>query len=54
MPGIKTAKIIPDDELWLHQEPMKSKLERALVWAAQNEAKPSDLWVLENTVPDTN
>ena len=47
---IKTATTIPDNELWLHQEPMKSKLRQALEWAAQNEAKPSDLMALEKTM----
>jgi hypothetical protein len=50
---IKTATTIPDDELWLHQEPTKSKLEQAFAWAAQNEAKPSDLTALEHTVLET-
>jgi hypothetical protein len=47
---IKTATTIPDNELWLHQEPVKSKLEQALTWAAQNPARATDLTALENTV----
>ena len=47
---IKTATTIPDNELWLHQEPMKSKLDQALDWAAQNRAKATDLTALENTM----
>ena len=40
---IKTAQVIPDNELWLHQEPAKSKLEAGLKWARENPTRASDL-----------
>ncbi len=49
---MRVVKPIPDNESWLHQEPMKSKLVQALEWASQTEATPSDLTVLENAVAD--
>jgi hypothetical protein len=39
---IRTGDFVPDSEQWLHEKSHKAKLERALVWAAQN--KPSDNW----------
>ena len=44
---IKTAQVIPDNELWLHQEPAKSKLEAGLKWARETPRKASDLDELE-------
>ena len=40
---IKTAQVIPDNELWLHQEPAKSKIDEGLKWAAETPRKASDL-----------
>ena len=40
---IKTATIIPDNELWLHEEPAKSKIERAIAWAEKNEPAELDI-----------
>lgn len=44
---IKTARVIPDNELWLHQEPAKSKLERAIRWAEETPRQTTDLDTLE-------
>ena len=33
---IRTAKVIPENELWLHQPQAGKDLERALAWAQQN------------------
>ncbi len=40
---IRTARVIPDNELWLHEEPAKSKLEAGLTWARETPAEKSDL-----------
>jgi hypothetical protein len=40
---VKTATVIPDNEKWLHEEPFKSRLDRAIVRAGQREASPTDL-----------
>lgn len=40
---IKTAQVIPDNELWLHQEPAKSKLAEGLQWAKENPPHTTDL-----------
>jgi hypothetical protein len=41
--SIRTAKVIPDNELWLHQEPAKSKVEAGLKWAETHPTKTTDL-----------
>ena len=33
---IKTARIIPDNEMWMHEEPAKSRIDRAINWAEEN------------------
>jgi hypothetical protein len=40
---IKRATVIPDSELWLHQEPAKSRIDRAIAWAEKNEATEVDV-----------
>lgn len=37
------GKFIPSKELWLHEEPQKSKLDRAIRYAAKNPAKETAL-----------
>lgn len=44
---IRTAQVIPDDELWLHQEPAQSKLAAGLDWARENPSQASDLEAFE-------
>lgn len=39
---IRTAMVVPDNELWLHQPQARAELQRALEWAERNPAKASD------------
>lgn len=52
-PGVwllKTARVIPDNEMWLHTTEAKAKLDRALSWAARNPPRQTDLKALEHRV----
>ena len=42
---IKTAQVIPDNELWLHSPAAKAGLDRALAWSDRTERAESDLKV---------
>ena len=42
---IKTAQVIPDNELWLHTPAVKASLDRALAWSDRTERAESDLKV---------
>jgi hypothetical protein len=44
---IKTAQVIPDNELWLHTPGMKAKLDRAFAWLDTHKPKESNLDELE-------
>ena len=39
---IRTAMVVPDNELWLHEPQARDKLQRALEWAQRNPPKESD------------
>lgn len=40
---IKTAQVIPDDELWLHTPEASARLDRALDWSASHPRAETDL-----------
>lgn len=40
---VKTAQVIPDTELWLHQPAIKQDLDSAIAWAEANKPKTSNL-----------
>jgi len=40
---IKTAQVIPDDELWLHAPEMRASLDRALDWSASHPRAETNL-----------
>jgi hypothetical protein len=46
---VRTATIIPDNEIWLHQPKATSDLENALSWAQAN--KPIDINI-DNTLEE--
>jgi hypothetical protein len=47
---IKTAQVIPDDELWLHTPEMRASLDRALEWSASHHRAETDLRALAKKV----
>ena len=50
---IKTAQVIPDNELWLHTPEARSSLDRALAWSESHPRGESDLKALERKVRRT-
>lgn len=40
---IKTARVIPENEVWLHRPADREKLDRALAWAEKNPPRASDI-----------
>ena len=44
---IKLGTFVPDNELWLHEPPVKEQLDRALRWAADHPPADTDLDKLE-------
>jgi hypothetical protein len=47
---IKTARVIPENEMWLHQPAEREKLDRAIAWAEKNPAHASDMGRLGRTL----
>lgn len=47
---VKTARVIPDNELWVHQPAVKEALDRSLEWAANNPRSETDLDKLERKI----
>ena len=47
---IKTAKIIPDSEMWMHEEPAKSKIEKAIAWAENNKPHETELETISERI----
>jgi len=45
---VKIGKFIPDNEQWLYQKDNSSKLDEALIWAANNQPLATDLKELED------
>jgi hypothetical protein len=48
--SVRLAQVIPDNELWLHQEPFKSKLDAALALADRHEVRETDFDAFERKV----
>lgn len=47
---VKTAQVIPDNELWLHTPEVRSSLDRALVHAQKTKRSESDLATLSRKI----
>ena len=47
---IRTAKVIPDNELWLHTPAARAGLDKALEWSDRTERSESDLATLSRKV----
>ncbi len=44
---VKTARVIPENELWLQNPAAKATIDRAVEWAEKNKPRPTDLGKLE-------
>jgi hypothetical protein len=44
---IRTARVVPENELWLHTPSNRALLNRAVAWAEKNPARKSDLEATE-------
>ncbi|OGW01878.1 MAG: hypothetical protein A2Z59_10065 [Nitrospinae bacterium RIFCSPLOWO2_02_39_17] len=40
---IKTARVIPDNEMWMHEEPGKSRIDKAIEWAKKHKASETNI-----------
>lgn len=49
---IRTATVIPDDELWVHQEYASSDLKEALAWAKNNPTNDKNIYKILKTFSD--
>ncbi len=47
---IKTAQVIPDNELWLHTPDNRKILDRALAWSDSHPPHESDIPALERKI----
>lgn len=47
---LKLAKVIPDSELWIHAEPQKTQIDRAISWATENPPEETDLESLSGQI----
>lgn len=44
---VKAARVIPENELWLHRQPAADKLSRAIEWAEKHPPKTTNLAAIE-------
>ena len=44
---VKAARVIPENELWLHRSPVAEELDRAIEWAEKHPPRASKLDAIE-------
>jgi len=44
---VKAARVIPENELWLHRSPVAEEIDRAIEWAEKHPPKASNLDTLQ-------
>jgi len=47
---IKSAQVIPENEMWLHSPEVRDTLNRAIAWAEKHPPTESDLNLLERKI----
>ncbi len=47
---LKLAKVIPANELWMHAEPQKTKIDKAISWTTENPPEETDLESLSGRI----
>jgi hypothetical protein len=47
---IRTAQVIPDNELWLHEPAARESLDKALEWSSRSKRSGSDLATLARRI----
>ena len=47
---VRTATVVPDNERWLHTPEAVAGLARAVAWAAENPARPTDLSTIKRKI----
>ena len=47
---VKSAQVIPENEMWLHSPAARDTLTRAIAWAEQHPAAESNLRTLERKI----
>ena len=47
---LKLAKVIPDSELWMHDEAKNTQIDKAISWAVENPPEETDLESLSGRI----
>ena len=48
---LKVASVIPDNELWMHTEPAKTRINQSIAWAEANPPAETELEKLSGGTP---
>jgi hypothetical protein len=49
---VKVARVIPESESWMHEEPAKSRIDQAIAWAKKNDPAETDLEELSGRIDE--